>query len=100
MRLMKSVDNPKVTFGTGLAGVIIVHVTAVDQFVALGAGAEEARKAEGYGASLFQAFGIWSGFPMTEWNPLKTGCRRVRPPNQADLKAPPGSGFDTAEEGG
>jgi hypothetical protein len=70
---MGSVDDAEVAFGAGLAGLIVVHVSGVGEFVATGAGAEVAGVAGGGFAGFDEVAFVGVGFPLAEGGPLKLG---------------------------
>jgi len=81
-----------------LAGVIIVHVTGVGQFVAAGAGAKVAGPGEDGGAGLLQAVGSGSGFPSAEGGPNQFGGGGMGPVHGGKLKVPATGLLEAAEK--
>lgn len=60
---MGSVNHAEVSFGAGLAGVAVVHVTGVVQLAAPITRAEEVWIGESVGAGIMQAGIVRRGFP-------------------------------------
>ena len=81
-------DDSEIAFSATLAGLLVMHVASVVQFVAAGACAEEAGIGEGGGARLLQAGGVRHGLPAAKGDPRQFRLVRMGPVNGGDLEVP------------